>query len=218
MFEAGEPYKYLDFPLSNYASASYDSVMHHGKTVGFSMFTGYSYNERTMLSLGVVDPDVEIGSEVTVVWGEAGGGTRRTHGRAPQADRDSRDREPRALLEGGARKLRCGLAYSSGLNESRFSRFYRCNPVEGPTESAEEIEVQASDAEVLAFKGLSDVVNDRLGPAVHKRFGEGRILAEHVHRIADTTSHSISKQRDKVCGACQPDPDRNFDAFLAQAP
>jgi len=77
MFEAGEPYKYLDFPLSNYASASYDSVMHHGKTVGFSMFTGYSYNERTMLSLGVVNPDVEIGSEVTVVWGEAGGGTRK---------------------------------------------------------------------------------------------------------------------------------------------
>ena len=77
MFEAGEPYKYLDLPLSNYASASYDSVMHHGTTVGFSMFTGYSYNERTMLSLGVVNPDVEIGSEVTVVWGEAGGGTRK---------------------------------------------------------------------------------------------------------------------------------------------
>jgi len=77
MFEAGEPYKYLDLPLSNYASASYDSVMHHGTTVGFSMFTGYSYNERTMLSLGVVNPDVEIGSEVTVVWGEPGGGTRK---------------------------------------------------------------------------------------------------------------------------------------------
>jgi vanillate/3-O-methylgallate O-demethylase len=77
MFEAGEPYKYLDFPLSNYASASYDRVTRHGRTVGFSMFTGYSYNERTMLSLGVVDPDAEIGSEVTVVWGEPGGGTRK---------------------------------------------------------------------------------------------------------------------------------------------
>jgi vanillate/3-O-methylgallate O-demethylase len=78
MFQDGEPYKYLDVPLSNYASASYDRVVLHGKTMGFSMFSGYSYNERAFLSLGVVDPDVEIGSEVKLVWGEAGGGTRKT--------------------------------------------------------------------------------------------------------------------------------------------
>jgi vanillate/3-O-methylgallate O-demethylase len=77
MFEEGAPYKYLDLPLSNYASASYDSVLSHGKLAGFSMFTGYSHNERTFLSLGVVDPEIEIGSEVTIVWGEAGGGTRK---------------------------------------------------------------------------------------------------------------------------------------------
>ena len=41
-----------------------------GKVVGASMFAGYSYNEQSMLSLGIVDPDVEIGSEVTLVWGE----------------------------------------------------------------------------------------------------------------------------------------------------
>ncbi len=78
MFEPGDPYKYLDLPLSNYASASYDSVLTRGKVVGFSMFTGYSYNERTMLSLGVVDSDIEIGAEVNIVWGEAGGGTQKT--------------------------------------------------------------------------------------------------------------------------------------------
>jgi vanillate/3-O-methylgallate O-demethylase len=77
MFQDGEPYKYLDVPLSNYASASYDRVVLHGKTTGFSMFSGYSYNERAFLSLGVVDQDVEIGSEVKLVWGEAGGGTRK---------------------------------------------------------------------------------------------------------------------------------------------
>lgn len=77
VFEHGDPYKFIDLPLSNYASASYDSVLSHGKVTGFSMFTGYSYNERTMLSLGIVDADVEIGTEVTIVWGEPGGGTQK---------------------------------------------------------------------------------------------------------------------------------------------
>ena len=75
MFDPGDPCKYLDLPLSNYASASYDAVLSHGNTVGFSMFTGYSYNERTMLSLGVVDDDIKIGQEVNIIWGEWGGGT-----------------------------------------------------------------------------------------------------------------------------------------------
>jgi vanillate/3-O-methylgallate O-demethylase len=78
MFQGGEIYKYIDFPNANYASASYDKVLNGTKTVGFSMFTGYSYNERCMLSLGVVDPHVQIGEEVRIVWGESGGGTRKT--------------------------------------------------------------------------------------------------------------------------------------------
>jgi vanillate/3-O-methylgallate O-demethylase len=79
MFEpGGEPYKYIDLPLSNYASASYDKIVHGGKTVGFSMFAGCSYNERSMLSLGIVDDDVKVGTEVTLVWGEEGGGTKKT--------------------------------------------------------------------------------------------------------------------------------------------
>jgi vanillate/3-O-methylgallate O-demethylase len=79
MFEpGGTNYKYIDLPLSNYASASYDRIEHAGKTVGFSMFAGYSYNERSMLSLGTIDNDVEIGSEVTLYWGEEGGGSAKT--------------------------------------------------------------------------------------------------------------------------------------------
>jgi vanillate/3-O-methylgallate O-demethylase len=78
MLEPGDVYKYVDLPLSNYASASYDRVVSGEKTVGFSMFSGYSYNERSMLSLGVVDPDIEIGAEVKIVWGEAGGGSKKT--------------------------------------------------------------------------------------------------------------------------------------------
>ena len=78
LLEQGTHYKYMDLPLSNYTSASYDKVTNQGKTVGMSMFAGYSYNERSMLSLGVVDPDIAIGNEVTLVWGEEGGGSKKT--------------------------------------------------------------------------------------------------------------------------------------------
>jgi len=78
LLEPGDPYKFLDLPISNYASSSYDKVVAKGgKVVGLSMFAGYSYNERSVLSLGVVDHDVEIGSELTLVWGEEGGGTKK---------------------------------------------------------------------------------------------------------------------------------------------
>jgi vanillate/3-O-methylgallate O-demethylase len=68
-------YKYMDIPNFNYASSSYDSVMKGGKLVGFSMFGGSSFNERRVLSLGVVDPDVNVGDVLTLVWGEENGGT-----------------------------------------------------------------------------------------------------------------------------------------------
>jgi len=79
MFDDGPVYKYIDLPLSNYTSASYDKLVGKGgKTVGTSMFSGYSYNERSMLSLGVVDQDVAFGTELTLVWGEEGGGSKKT--------------------------------------------------------------------------------------------------------------------------------------------
>ena len=49
-----------------------------GKIVGLSMFTGYSANERKALSLATMDPDVPIGAEVRVIWGEPGGGSLKT--------------------------------------------------------------------------------------------------------------------------------------------
>lgn len=78
LLEPGEPYKFIDIPISNYSSASYDKLVGKGgKVVGLSMFAGYSFNERSVLSLGVVDPDVAIGTELTLVWGEEGGGTKK---------------------------------------------------------------------------------------------------------------------------------------------
>ena len=73
-----EHYKYIDLPLSNYTSASYDKLTNGGKNVGVSMFAGYSYNERSMLSLGVVDPDIKVGNEVILTWGEEHGGSKKT--------------------------------------------------------------------------------------------------------------------------------------------
>ncbi len=78
LVQPGEPYKYIEIPLSNYASSSYDAVTKDGKTVGLSMFSGISYNERSMLSLGVVDADIKEGEELVRVWGEENGGTKKT--------------------------------------------------------------------------------------------------------------------------------------------
>ena len=71
-------YKYIDLPLSNYSSSSCDKIVSGGATVGLSMFSGYSYNERSMLSLGVIDEAfAKPGTAVGLVWGEEGGGTKK---------------------------------------------------------------------------------------------------------------------------------------------
>jgi vanillate/3-O-methylgallate O-demethylase len=76
---AGENYKFIDLPLSNYASSSFDAVMRGGKMVGASMFSGYTYNERKMLSLGFVEEQyAKPGTELTLIWGEENGGTKKT--------------------------------------------------------------------------------------------------------------------------------------------
>ena len=71
----GLPCKFFDLPIANYASSSYDMVKLGDRLVGFSMFTGYSHNERCGLSLGVVDADIDVGAELSLVWGEENGGT-----------------------------------------------------------------------------------------------------------------------------------------------
>jgi len=80
LFNGNElPYKFFDLPLANYASSNYDRVIDaSGRTVGVSMFTGYSSNERTALSLATISVEVAIGEEVRVVWGEENGGTKKT--------------------------------------------------------------------------------------------------------------------------------------------
>lgn len=74
----GENYKYIEMPLSIYSSHDYDAITLNGIGAGVSLFSGFNYYHRKMLSLGVVLPDVEIGSEVSLLWGEPDGGTRKT--------------------------------------------------------------------------------------------------------------------------------------------
>jgi vanillate/3-O-methylgallate O-demethylase len=75
LFERGDAAKYIDLPLSNYSTWPNDKLLLDGEMVGVSTFSGYSYNERSMLSLGVVNSDVELGTEVVLVWGEENGGS-----------------------------------------------------------------------------------------------------------------------------------------------
>ena len=75
LFADGDAAKYIDLPLSNYSTWPYDKVLDGGEIVGLSTFSGYSYNERSMLSLATLDLDVEIGAEVVLVWGEEDGGS-----------------------------------------------------------------------------------------------------------------------------------------------
>jgi vanillate/3-O-methylgallate O-demethylase len=75
----GPGYQFFDLPNANYGSSNFDSVVDaDGTVIGLSLFTGYSANERTALSLATVNPDVPIGAEVKVIWGEPDGGTRKT--------------------------------------------------------------------------------------------------------------------------------------------
>ena len=75
----GESYQFFDLPIANYGASNFDSVIDaDGTVVGYSMFTGYSANEKRALSLATIDPEIELGTELHVVWGEPDGGTRKT--------------------------------------------------------------------------------------------------------------------------------------------
>jgi len=75
----GPGFMFFDLPNANFGSSNFDSILDaDGNLVGLSLFTGYSANERTALSLATVSPDVPLGAEVHVVWGEPGGGSRKT--------------------------------------------------------------------------------------------------------------------------------------------
>jgi glycine cleavage system aminomethyltransferase T len=78
MFNEAERAKYIEFPNAVYSMHPYDRVTAGGETIGVSTWVGYSFNEAKMLTLAVIEPSyAEPGTEVTLVWGEEDGGTRK---------------------------------------------------------------------------------------------------------------------------------------------
>jgi vanillate/3-O-methylgallate O-demethylase len=76
MFQPEGRAKYIDLPLSNYSTWPNDKILKDDELVGVSTFSGYSSNESSMLSLAILDIEhAQPGTEVTLVWGEEGGGS-----------------------------------------------------------------------------------------------------------------------------------------------
>lgn len=74
LFREGETYKYFDLSKPYWAVFHYDEVLADGEHAGVSKYFGYTYNERAIVSLGVVDAEhAEPGTELTLRWGEPGG-------------------------------------------------------------------------------------------------------------------------------------------------
>lgn len=73
----GDRYKYMEVPNAYYSTLPFDRIMLNGKMVGLSTYTVYTSNVRCWFSLAMVDEDVPDGTEVTVVWGEEDGGSRK---------------------------------------------------------------------------------------------------------------------------------------------
>jgi syringate O-demethylase len=85
--------KYMDFPSAVYSMHPFDRVMAGDRPAGLSTWVGYSSNEKRMLTLAVLDEEfAEPGTEVTLVWGEDGGGSRK-----PTVEKHAQD-EIRAIV------------------------------------------------------------------------------------------------------------------------
>lgn len=76
MLGAGDRYKYLEVPGSQYSTIPFDKVLIEDKLVGLSTYNVYTSNVRGWFSLAMVDEDqVEEGKEVSIIWGEEDGGS-----------------------------------------------------------------------------------------------------------------------------------------------
>jgi glycine cleavage system aminomethyltransferase T len=76
MLGSGLPAKYMDLPAAHYATLPLDSVLAGGELVGLSTYPVYTVNAGDWFSLAMVDEArAEDGAEMTIVWGEPGGGS-----------------------------------------------------------------------------------------------------------------------------------------------
>ena len=148
MFQKEDRAKYIDLPLSNYSTWPNDRIMKDGAMVGVSTFSGYSSNESTMLSLAIVDVEQsEPGTEVTLVWGEEGGGSakpvverhvqteiRATVSPVPYAEVVRTSYRPPQLVRERRRRRRAARPLLDGLRAGRGPQRAGMEPVStGPT-------------------------------------------------------------------------------------
>ena len=63
--------KFISLPVPMYATFEYDAVQLDGATVGISQWSSYSSNAGSVLSTALIENEkVEMGKEVTLLWGE----------------------------------------------------------------------------------------------------------------------------------------------------
>jgi len=78
LYNDGDRYKFLDMPASHYATLPYDLVTIGGSSIGISHYPVYTSNVRSWISLGILESScAEPGTEVSVLWGEPDGGSRK---------------------------------------------------------------------------------------------------------------------------------------------
>jgi len=78
MFQKGDRAKFIDWPSAVYSMHPFDTVTMNDEAVGVSTWVGYTANEGKMLTLAILDADcAQPGTEVTFVWGEPDGGSRK---------------------------------------------------------------------------------------------------------------------------------------------
>lgn len=72
------PPLYIELPRATYATWQYDAVHNdQGAPIGASTYTGFIWNERSMLSLAVIDAEYATpGTRVSLTWGEPDGGAK----------------------------------------------------------------------------------------------------------------------------------------------
>lgn len=82
--------KFMEMPNAHYAAHPYDMVMSGGTMVGISTYPCYLSVDHQWISLATIDEDdAEFDKEVTVIWGEPTGGSKKP-GVEPHAQKEIR--------------------------------------------------------------------------------------------------------------------------------
>ena len=100
LFRKGDPYHFMDMPRDQRGFMYADKVLKDGKAIGVATSRGYSYYFREMISLSTIDiGHSDIGTEVTVVWGNPGEPQKEIRARVAPAPykRDNRRADVAAL-------------------------------------------------------------------------------------------------------------------------